>query len=221
MMEYTKIEGLLERYWEGETTLTEERALKHYFQSGNVDDRFKDVAPLFQVLSAAQQVTAPASLGTSIQPVAMQVSYAKNWLRIAAAAVVVSVMGTTYWFLTSKPQDTNQVVQTETPKAAIPMVEQPKTPESTKDLSVAVPVEPTQSIKIFKKRYKKPIAPMDAPAQPQEIGSGDPEEYTAAETEQALEELKAALAILSAKMNKGKLDIAKPLSKVDFEQYIN
>jgi hypothetical protein len=218
MMEYTKIEGLLERYWEGETTLTEERALKHYFQSGNVDARFQDVAPLFQVLSAAQQVTAPASLGASIQPVAMQVSYAKNWLRIAAAAAAV-VVGV--WVLTSKPQDTNQVVQTETPKAAIPMVEQPKAPESTKDLSVTAPVEPTKSIKTFKKRYKKPIAPMDAPAQPQEIEAVDNEEYTAAETEQALEELKAALAILSAKMNKGKLDIAKPLSKVDFEQYIN
>ena len=221
MMEYTKIEGLLERYWEGETTLTEERALKHYFQSGNVDDRFKDVAPLFQTLTAAQQVTAPASLGTSIQPVAMQVTYSKNWLRIAAAAVVVGVLSTTYWWLTSKPQDTNQVVQTETPKASTPIVEQPKAPESTKDLVVVAPVEPTKSIKTFKKRYKKPIVPVDVPAQPQQIDAGDQEEYTAAETQQAMEELKAALAILSAKMNKGKQDIAKPLSKVDFEQYIN
>ena len=221
MMEHTKIEGLLERYWEGETTLTEERQLKHYFQSGNIDDRFKDVAPLFQTLSVAQQITAPVSLGTSIQPVAMQVSYSKNWLRIAAAAVVVGVLSTTYWWLTSKPQDTNEVVQTETPKASTPMVEQPKAPESTKDLVVVAPVEPTKSIKTFKKRYKKPNVPVDMPAQPQQIDSGDQEEYTAAETQQAMEELKAALAILSAKMNKGKQDIAKPLSKVDFEQYIN
>ena len=139
-MEHTKIEGLLERYWEGETTLTEERQLKHYFQSGNVDARFKDVAPLFQTLSAAQQIAAPVSLGTSIQPIAMQVSYSKNWLRIAAAAVVVGVLSTTYWWLTSKPQDTNQVVQTETHKASTPIVKQPKAPESTKDLVVVAPV---------------------------------------------------------------------------------
>ncbi|MEY3240766.1 MAG: hypothetical protein RIR11_2204 [Bacteroidota bacterium] len=220
-MEYAKIAGLLERYWEGETTLTEEQQLKQYFQSGHVDARFQEVAPLFQTLSAAQQITAPASLGASIQPVAMQVSYSKNWLRIAAAAVVVGVLSTTYWFLTSKPQDINQVVQTETPKLVVPTIEQPKTPENTKDLSVTAPVEPTKRIKTFKKRYKKQIVPMDAPAQPQQIVTDDQEEYTEAETQQALEELRAALAILSAKMNKGKQDIAKPLSKVDFEQYIN
>jgi hypothetical protein len=220
-MEYSKIEGLLERYWEGETTLIEERQLKQYFRSGHVDARLQEVAPLFQTLSAAQQVTAPASLGTSIQPVAMQVSYSKNWLRIAAAAVVVGILSTTYWFITSKPQDTNQVVQTETPKVVVPMVEQPQTPESTKDLSVTAPVEPTKRIKTFKKRYKKSIVPMDAPAHPQQVDAVDQQEYTEAETQLALEELRAALAILSAKMNKGKQDIAKPLSKVDFEQYIN
>jgi hypothetical protein len=41
------IDKLLERYWEAETTLEEEAALKAYFESGEVADQHKEFASLF------------------------------------------------------------------------------------------------------------------------------------------------------------------------------
>ncbi len=46
-MDYNRIEELLTRYWECETTLEEERELKAFFQSGNVPDKWKKEAALF------------------------------------------------------------------------------------------------------------------------------------------------------------------------------
>lgn len=47
-MDSERIKKLLDRYWECETTLEEEKELREYFASNSIDDQFKDVAPLFQ-----------------------------------------------------------------------------------------------------------------------------------------------------------------------------
>ena len=41
------IDKLLEKYWEAETTLEEEAAIKAYFESGSVAEDHKEFAPLF------------------------------------------------------------------------------------------------------------------------------------------------------------------------------
>ncbi|MCA6073695.1 hypothetical protein [Fulvivirga sedimenti] len=46
-MDYNRIEELLTRYWECETTLEEERELKAFFQSGNVPEKWRKEAVLF------------------------------------------------------------------------------------------------------------------------------------------------------------------------------
>ncbi|HNP19399.1 MAG TPA: hypothetical protein PKL31_13260 [Fulvivirga sp.] len=46
-MDSSRIDKLLEKYWEGETSLEEEKELKDYFASGEVEARFNSVAPLF------------------------------------------------------------------------------------------------------------------------------------------------------------------------------
>lgn len=47
-MDLDRIEQLLERYWECETTLEEEKELKKFFNSDKVPPKWQSVAPLFQ-----------------------------------------------------------------------------------------------------------------------------------------------------------------------------
>lgn len=54
-MDLDRIEQLLERYWECETTLEEEKELKKFFNSGNVPQKWQSVAPLFQYYETEKQ----------------------------------------------------------------------------------------------------------------------------------------------------------------------
>ncbi|HVI43327.1 MAG TPA: hypothetical protein VM802_00590 [Chitinophaga sp.] len=49
-MEYKKISALLEKYWEGETSLEEEALLRRFFSTAHPDmpDDLKEAMPLFQ-----------------------------------------------------------------------------------------------------------------------------------------------------------------------------
>ena len=49
------IDTLLDRYWEGECTLEEERQLKAYF-SGPVAPEHRKYAPLFQAIASEQNI---------------------------------------------------------------------------------------------------------------------------------------------------------------------
>lgn len=46
-MEENKIREILERYWEGESSLEEEKELRSYFASSQVSDEFAPFIPLF------------------------------------------------------------------------------------------------------------------------------------------------------------------------------
>ncbi len=46
-MDYPTIKQLVDKYWEGETSLKEEQQLRAYFNSSKVDPRLKSVQPLF------------------------------------------------------------------------------------------------------------------------------------------------------------------------------
>lgn len=54
-MDLDRIEQLLERYWECETTLEEEKELKKFFNSGNVPQKWQSVAPLFEYYETEKQ----------------------------------------------------------------------------------------------------------------------------------------------------------------------
>lgn len=43
----TQINELIEKYWQGETSLDEEARLREYFSSGSVDEEHSDLVPLF------------------------------------------------------------------------------------------------------------------------------------------------------------------------------
>lgn len=67
MRDLETLNELLEKYWEGETSLQEERALKSYFELGPVHPDHKAYAPLFQMFKKEQAETLEADLGAMIK----------------------------------------------------------------------------------------------------------------------------------------------------------
>ncbi|MFK8008425.1 MAG: hypothetical protein AB8H03_18855 [Saprospiraceae bacterium] len=55
-MDYKNINNLLEKYWEGETSLQEEDKLKQYFNNGNVAPQLEQYKSLFQYFKEEQDV---------------------------------------------------------------------------------------------------------------------------------------------------------------------
>ena len=55
-MDYKNINHLLDKYWEGETSLKEEETLKLYFNNGNVAPQQEQYQSLFQYFKEEQDV---------------------------------------------------------------------------------------------------------------------------------------------------------------------
>ncbi|MBX2901286.1 MAG: hypothetical protein KF775_16655 [Cyclobacteriaceae bacterium] len=95
-MDSKQIEKLLERYWNCETTLEEERTLRQYFQ-GQVPESLQDVAHLFRYFEDQQQKELPAAFDDHVKPFMHRLQPKGKWinlsfaLRIAAGLVVVVV----------------------------------------------------------------------------------------------------------------------------------
>jgi len=105
-MELNRIENILEKYFEGETTIAEENQLKEYFSSPNVAQHLEQYKSLFGYFSQAkeQKSTYEIPLQTKKRSV--------TWLSIAASAVILLGIGT--YFFASEQKDTPAVVsQTE------------------------------------------------------------------------------------------------------------
>ncbi len=98
---------LLEKYWEGTTTLEEEQRLKRYFASGNIDTAHEIYKPIFSAFALEKEASVPfdafanvpygavkkdpkKTIFNSVQPV--------NWksLAMAASIVAVIVLGAVY-----------------------------------------------------------------------------------------------------------------------------
>ena len=94
-MELDRIEYILEKYFQGETTIAEENELKEYFSSPNVAQHLEQYQPMFGYFSQVKQQksTQEIPLQTKKRNVA--------WLSIAASAVVLLGIGT-YFFISEK-----------------------------------------------------------------------------------------------------------------------
>jgi hypothetical protein len=105
-MDSKRIEELLNRYWECETSLEEETQLREHFQGGNVPEDQKEAAALFQYFHASRNqsvpdVTLDASRLQEHTPKGKWVQLAGYSLRIAAG-IAVLVIAT--WFIRSEMQ---------------------------------------------------------------------------------------------------------------------
>lgn len=104
-MELDKIENILEKYFQGETTIAEENQLKEYFSSSDVAQHLEQYRPIFGYFSQVKQQksTQEIPLKTKKRNVA--------WLSIAASVVVLLGIGT--YFYTSEKTTTPVVAQSE------------------------------------------------------------------------------------------------------------
>jgi hypothetical protein len=91
-MEFSKMEALLEKYFEGETSIAEENELKDYFSSSNVAEHLEQYRPLFGYFVEAkeQKLADNVTLITTKRKVA--------WLSFAASVVVMLGIGTYTYF---------------------------------------------------------------------------------------------------------------------------
>lgn len=104
-MEFNKIENILEKYFQGETSIAEEKELKDYFSSPNVAQHLEQYKPMFGYFSQVkeQKSTQEIPLKTKKRNVA--------WLSIAASVVVLLGVGT--YFYVSEKNAAPAVAQTE------------------------------------------------------------------------------------------------------------
>lgn len=190
MNQVNDIQALLDKYWEGETSLEEERLLKQYFSGNQIDPRFQTEAPLFQAIREEQAVQLVKPEVKPIRPVMYD-------LRVWAAAASVALGLFAGWWMFSKPEPptmANRIPETTVPAPDTPQVkEAPLVKVQT--LMAEVPV----SKPAIKKRPK-------TIRQKEKI---DPE------AEMAMEEIKAALALISSKIGKGRREAAKGAEHLD------
>jgi len=91
-MEFNKMEALLEKYFEGETSIAEENELKGYFSSSDVAPHLEQYRPLFGYFAVAkeQKLTKGVSLVSKKRKV--------SWLSIAASIAVLIGVGKYSYF---------------------------------------------------------------------------------------------------------------------------
>ena len=85
-MEYSNIKELLDLYFNGETTLSQEKSLRDYFTSDRVDKRLKPYKALFESYNKAGQEVFKGSLALEPQHNKLQ-----TWLP-RVAALLLSIL---------------------------------------------------------------------------------------------------------------------------------
>jgi hypothetical protein len=100
-MELNRIENIIEKYFQGETTIAEEKELKEYFSSPDVAQHLEQYKPMFGYFSQVKEQK-------STQEIPLQ-SKKRNvaWLSIAASVVVLLGIGT---FMYVSEKNTSPVV---------------------------------------------------------------------------------------------------------------
>jgi len=97
-MEFNKIENLLEKYFQGETSIAEEKELKDYFSSPNVAQHLEQYKPMFGYFSQVKEQKSTQDI-----PLPKSRDNKRNvaWLSIAASVVVLLGIGT-YFYMSEK-----------------------------------------------------------------------------------------------------------------------
>jgi len=202
MNQQTDIQALLDRYWEGETTLDEERRLKAFFSAGNIPEAYRPLAPFFLALQAEQTVQLPAREQTITRYRAVR------WYWPAAAAIAAVLLTAGAWCWTNRAEERAAPVRV----ASVP-AERPIAENSPAELARPEGAAPEiAEAKLPERRALKP-RPRTAPALKQVPQAA--QEDTFEDPEAALAEIKAALALVSSKINKSKQTLEKGLQEVD------
>jgi hypothetical protein len=107
------MEALLEKYFEGETSISEENELKDYFSSSNVAEHLEQYRPLFGYFVEAKQekLTNNVTLVSKKRKVA--------WLSLAASVVVMLGIGTYTYFNANRVKENKELGTYDDPEEAL------------------------------------------------------------------------------------------------------
>lgn len=112
-MEFNKIEILIEKYFQGETSIVEEKELRSYFSS-------QDVAPHLEQYKAMFGYFTQAKKQEFVKEIS-QITKKRNvmWLSVAASVVVLLGVATFYMINTNEPvNNQNELGTYESPEIA-------------------------------------------------------------------------------------------------------
>lgn len=101
-MALDRIEILIEKYFEGETSIAEEKELKAYFSSSDVAQHLEQYKPVFGYFSQAKQEQFTATI-----PLKSKRRKIVAWLSVAASVVVMLGIGFFAYQNTSEPTQEN------------------------------------------------------------------------------------------------------------------
>lgn len=98
-MDWNKIEALLERYFEGTTTLEEELALKTFFQGSSVPPHLECYRSMFSYFTKAKQ----EQMTRHIQTKSRRTTFV-GWLVAASIVVLLGISFITWQFQAAAPK---------------------------------------------------------------------------------------------------------------------
>jgi len=110
-MELTKIESILEKYFQGETTIAEENQLKEYFSSPDVAQHLEQYKPMFGYFSQTKEQKSTYEM--PLIPKSRNKKRNAAWLSIAASVVVLLGIGGTYLYVSEQNSTIAEAPQTE------------------------------------------------------------------------------------------------------------
>lgn len=111
-MELHKIETLLEKYFEGETSIAEENELRTYFSSPNVAPPLEQYKPMFGYYSFAKEQQFEQNI-----PLQSRKRKRLAWLSVAASVVVLMGAGT-FAYLNYAPSQNQDLGTYDSPEEA-------------------------------------------------------------------------------------------------------
>jgi len=111
-MELNKIEILIEKYFQGETSIAEEKELRSYFSSQNVAPHLEQYKAMFGYFTEAKQQEFKQEIP---QPTKKR---KVMWLSIAASIVVLLGMVTFFMINTNQPVTQNELGSYDNPEKA-------------------------------------------------------------------------------------------------------
>ena len=112
-MEFNKIEILIEKYFQGETSIVEEKELRSYFSSQNVAPHLEQYKAMFGYFTQAKKQEFVKEIS--------QITKKRNvmWLSVAASVVVLLGVATFYMINTNEPVNhQNELGTYESPEIA-------------------------------------------------------------------------------------------------------
>ncbi|WP_294083641.1 hypothetical protein [Proteiniphilum sp. UBA5384] len=126
-MNREKIDSLLEKYWNCETSVQEEEELQRFFSYGDVPEELGQYIPLFSYIRNEQSVTLSNNFNEKLQQ-ALETQSKKRYitiriftplLRIAVSVLLLIAVGISFYFISKQDNRPNFVETFEDPNAAM------------------------------------------------------------------------------------------------------